>query len=89
LGGFKRLRCRLGPKLLILSDPSGSEAVKKAMIPGLADEGARRFRLPHVPARYWLGENKSEITLTLLSQAWFRHGSPKPASIDFSREKWL
>jgi hypothetical protein len=32
--------------------------------------------------------NRSDITLSFASQAWFRHGSPRPASIDFNSEKW-
>ncbi len=34
-------------------------------------------------------ENRSDITFVLLSQAWFRHGTPKPDSIDFNSEKWV
>ena len=33
------------------------------------------------------GANRSDIVWTSASQAWFRHGSPKPASSVFSSEK--
>lgn len=36
-----------------------------------------------------VSQNMSDIAFTLLSQAWFRHGSSKPASSVFSNEKWL
>jgi len=31
--------------------------------------------------------NRSDITATFGSQAWFRQGSPNAASMDFSKEK--
>lgn len=38
---------------------------------------------------YWLKlvPKRSDITFTLVSQAWFKHGNPSAPSIDFSNEK--
>jgi NAD+ synthase (glutamine-hydrolysing) len=47
--------------------------------------------VPTRPARaspQWRAK-RSPMTATLSSHAWFRHGSPNPASSVFSSEKWL
>jgi hypothetical protein len=48
--------------------------------------GGARTTIPN-DSDYW--ENKSDMTCTFWSQAWFKQGSPRPPSIVFSSEKWL
>lgn len=68
-------------RLTELEATSGSEwQTLRTKFRGLAGSNERAGAAQWPP-------NRSDITTTLGSQAWFRQGSPKAASMDLSKEK--